>query len=59
MAKLNDVLDELGSPNSELVNASLEWVRERGDRPWKARCNIGEAVTALRNDPDVLRVWTM
>jgi hypothetical protein len=58
-----DSLDELSALTPELVYARLEqaprWVQERRDRSWQARRYIGEAVTPLQNDRDVLRVSAM
>ena len=63
MGELSGALDELGALTRDLVSARLEqapgWVQERRDRSWKARRYIGEAVTALQNDRDVLRVCAM
>lgn len=40
-------------------NAAPRWVHERRDRSWAARQHIGENMTALQNDQDVLRVATI
>jgi hypothetical protein len=62
-AAVGEALDELGSLTPARVYARLEqaprWVQERRDRSWQARRYIGEAVTPLQNDRDVLRVCTM
>ncbi len=56
------VLNEISDLSPELVLTRLEhapwWVAERRDRSWRARCAIGEDVSALQNDRDVLRVST-
>jgi hypothetical protein len=63
MGELGDALNDRSSLSQELVEARLEqaprWVHERRDRSWKARRHIGEPVTTLQNDRDVLRVCTM
>lgn len=60
---ITDVLNEFSYLTRDLVYARLEqapsWVQERRDRSWKARRHIGEPVTMLQNDRDVLRVCGM
>lgn len=41
------------------LDRAPRWVIERRDRSWAARRHIGEQVTPLQNDQDVLRVSTM
>ena len=41
------------------LDQAPRWVTERRDRSWAARQHIGEDVTALQNDQDVLRVSTI
>lgn len=60
---IRDELNALSSLAPERVSVRLghapSWVRERRDRSLKARRHIGESVTALQNNRDVLRVSTM
>lgn len=41
------------------LDQAPRWVTERRDRSWAARQHIGEDVTMLQNDQDVLRVATI
>lgn len=57
------VLNALSGLEEAAVRRRLDlaprWVIERRDRSWAARQHIGERVTAMQNDQDVLRVCTM
>jgi hypothetical protein len=57
-----EALHLISSLTSDSVGWRIErapwWVHERRDRSWKARLAIGERVTSLQNDRDVLRVCT-
>lgn len=59
---VND-LNRLGGLDETSVRLRLDraprWVTERRDRSWPARQHIGEDVTVLQNDQDVLRVSTI
>jgi hypothetical protein len=44
---------------SRRLDAAPAWVHERRDRSWTARKAVGEPVTPLQNDRDVLRVCAM
>lgn len=63
MDDICDMANSLSSLSRDLVHERLEqaprWVHERRDRSWKARQHVGEPVTMLQNDRDVLRVCTM
>lgn len=57
-----EALVEITSLSPDQVHSRLEqaprWVLERRDRSWRSRKHIGEPVTKLQNDRDVLRVCT-
>jgi hypothetical protein len=59
VARLNALsgLDEASV--RERLDRAPRWVIERRDRSWASRQHIGEKVTALQNDRDVLRVSTI
>ncbi len=62
-AWLDTTLDALSGLDETTVRRRLDlaprWVIERKDRSWAARRHIGEPVTELQNDRDVLRVATI
>ncbi len=61
--ELVNVLNRLGGLDEVSVQLRLasapRWVIERRDRSWAVRQHIGEDVTVLQNDQDVLRVSTI
>lgn len=62
-SELVNGLNQLSGLDEPIVRHRLDqapqWVTERRDRSWAARQHIGEDVTVLQNDQDVLRVSTI
>ena len=60
---IETTFDELANLDAASVTSRLAaapaWAHERNDRSWRSRRAIGEPVTRLESDRDVLRVCTI